>query len=286
MRFPLEMEPPVRRLHFTFLFLATCATAAASAASELSFAELAHEQGFDAMWSKAQELAAGQPAGKKRDRALLEAGFSRITMPVAPIVGASLNLSAVQPLGGCVFGESVECAFTATGTSGITPRDFRIVCKSSFGGTIALTSVPIDAQAPTLAWRVSGLERCWKIGGVSLAVMPAAHADLEGVGAGDDFIPPELAMLSQVEADQIVAERTNQFRYCAKKNAQEAQKAKGILKVRYAIAADGTVSEASPEEVTFEAPSTQQCILDAFRRIRFPPPGGGFSGGTYPITLL
>lgn len=275
-----------RRGAFGLLVCAAWWPIAASKAGTPRLPEIAGDRGFDAALAETERIAGANPSPKKLEKALGEAGFQELTMPTTLMVGANFVLGETSPLHACTWGESIDCRLDAALKGPGKPEDFRLVCKSSFGGALPMEATPASSESGRIAWAVHHVERCWKLGGVSVAVMPNVHSELEGIGAGDDMIPPELAMLSQVEAEQIVSDRTNQFRYCVKKNSAPGSAAKGVMKVRYAIAPDGSVGEAAVAESTFEDANIQGCILDVFRRIRFPPPAGGFSGGTFPITLL
>ena len=257
-----------------------------SAGGPARLPEIAASSGFENALAHAAQIAQESPAPKKLEKLLREAGFQELTMPTTLMIGASFVLGETSPIHACTWGASIDCRLDAILKGPGQPDDFRLVCKSTFGGALPLDASPADSDLGRIAWTVHHMERCWKLGGVSVAIMPKVRSDLEGIGVGDDFIPPELAMLSQSEAEQIVADRNNQFRYCVKKNSAPGSAAKGLMKVSYKIAPDGSVGEAAIAESTFEDANIQGCILEVVRRTRFPPPAGGFSGGTFPITLL
>ncbi len=120
---------------------------------------------------------------------------------------------------------------------------------------------------------------------MQVRVQPVSHDDLEGIGKGDDYlIPPELAALSEREADEIIEAHLTQFKYCYQRY-EDGPTGVGKLKVRYHIAGDGTVDEASIVQATFTDERVTQCLVERFERLRFPPPMDGWRGGTFPFTF-
>lgn len=60
-------------------------------------------------------------------------------------------------------------------------------------------------------------------------------------------------------------------------------KMKGLIKVRFVIGRDGTVTHAGSGEYTFPECSVGVCILEEFSKLKFDKPAGGIVTVTYPI---
>jgi hypothetical protein len=207
-------------------------------------------------------------------------------MPSGASLGAELVLKDASPLRGCVWEGTVACSIDAAHTGDAKADDYRLVCKTAFGGSAPMDSVAAPAVGDRLAWRVTGVEKCWDLGGVSVSLVPQALADLEGVGKGDDLVPPELVELSQDEVESLIAKAQPAFQHCTRKFSDDGSVAKGAMKVRYTIGDDGLVSSATAEMTTFSDARVEQCVLEQFRKIRFRPPMGGYTGGVYNFTML
>jgi hypothetical protein len=250
----------------------------------LPLPDLAADQGFAAMDEALKAMVAAANSPKKLKKALDTSQLAEVSMPVRLAMGAQLTLSDPSALGGCSWdGEKATCRLDAA-TSGLaSAADFEIGCK--FGGALTLTSTAADAPAGRIGWTVTDIEACWAVDGSAIIIRPHALGDLEGVGQGDEFIPPELVQLSQTEVEQTLKEHEAGFAYCTRKFAENGERARGKMILRYTIADDGKVG-ATMESGTFTDPRVEQCIIERFDRITFPPPQGGFTGGTWPVTFL
>lgn len=258
----------------------------AYAAEPVPLPDLAREQGYEAVHAEVSAIVAAAPSAKKRDKELAARRFAALTMPVFPVFGAELTLTAVSDLGDCAWDGRATCRFTAGAPAGARADDFAVACRTMRGSTVSLDATATRDGDDRLVFAVSGVEACWEIGGSGIKVFPRPQDDLEGVGQGTDLIPPELSQLSWQEAERIIKDREAEFAYCTRKFAEDGERARGAMKVAYRIAADGTVASATVESATFSDGRVQTCILERFGRLRFPPPMGGFEGGTFPFTFL
>jgi hypothetical protein len=227
---------------------------------------------------------AGSP--KKAAKALDAAGLAELSLPSALRAGAELSLHDAGPLGRCTWDGTATCRLDAAG-SGVTAADFRVQCRTSHGGTSPLTATP-DPAAPAgrVGWLVTGVEACWDLDATGVDLVPVALGDLDGMGKGDDLIPPEIVELSQDQVQATIAEHQGAFQYCTRKFSADHVAQKGKLVVRYHIADDGHIDTATVESGTFTDPQIEACILEQFQRLKFPPTNGGFAGGTFPLTFL
>ena len=173
----------------------------------------------------------------------------------------------------------IACTFDAKGVG--KPADYLPVCKGRLGGTVPLVSEAVPAADGRLAWHLVDVSACWKLDAVAVKLMPKPMSGLDGIGAGDDFVPPELSQLTQAEVFAEVKTHDADFGWCARKYP-----ARGTLIVRFHVADDGTIGTAETASVTFSVPDAEACVLQRFRRLRFTPPMGGYQDGEYPISLL
>jgi hypothetical protein len=75
------------------------------------------------------------------------------------------------------------------------------------------------------------------------------------------------------------------FRKCYQSALARDPDIEGRVVARFVIARDGTVSNATNDGSTFPDPDTITCMLDGFRKLRFPAPEGGIVTVVYPIVF-
>jgi TonB family protein len=104
------------------------------------------------------------------------------------------------------------------------------------------------------------------------------------IGVGTDSDAIVLGSLDRAEIDEVIKRNMNQIRYCYQRVLQTQPELSGKLTVKFTIATDGTVSSASSKASTLGAPAVESCIVDRFRRMKFPAPkGGGIVLVSYPF---
>lgn len=245
---------------------------------------VARDHGPRAALEALQQVVADAKKPKLLDRALVEARLDQVAIPVRLGFGAELTLSEPGPLTGCTWGDGeLTCTVRARATGPARPEDYQLTCRTSYGAARPMVAEP-STDGDALVWRLREVEACWELDAGHLLLSPVSHDDLEGVGQGTDLIPPELTALSWQEAEAIIADRLTQFRYCYQRY-EDGPTGTGTLVVRYHIGEDGHIDVAEVDSATFDDSRVVECILGRFERLRFPPPMGGWEGGTYPFTF-
>jgi hypothetical protein len=240
---------------------------------------IAAESGYHAVDDRVWALIADTPS-KKIDAVLTDAGLGRLELPVFLVFGADLSLSDPSPLRACAPKDGkIACTFDAKGVG--KPGDYVPVCKGQLGGTVPLATEPATVADGRLGWRVLDVSNCWKLDAVAVKLMPKPMEGLDGIGTGDDFIPPELSQLTQAEVFAEIKAHDADFGWCARKYP-----ARGTMIIKFHVADDGSVGSAEPVSTTFAEVDAAECVLQRFRRLRFTPPMGGYQDGEYPISLL
>lgn len=243
--------------------------------------DLVRADGLGAVAPALRELDAAIPPGKKHDKALAATGLDQLTMPTKAMLGAELSLRDPTPLGGCTWDGSLHCGVSATGAG--DPAGFDVKCRIGAGVYLPLASRPAPSAPGTLAWVVDGVEGCWKLPAEGIVLVPRAEAGLEGVGQGDEFIPPEIIGLSQDQVEATLKGRASTFAACTRRNGKPVA---GKMVVDYRIAEDGAMAEAKVASSTFGDAAIEKCVTDAFLRLRFPKVNGGYDHGSFPLTFL
>lgn len=111
------------------------------------------------------------------------------------------------------------------------------------------------------------------------APAPAPQMSGQTVSHGQFSIMGELDR-SSIEA--VVRQNENQIISCVQD--AENQGLQGMVKIKFAIAKDGSVSKSQIRESTLNNFSGEPCIKRAFRNFQFPePPGGGIVIVFYPL---
>ena len=233
-------------------------------------------QAFDAAWAP----------GKKRDQALAASGLGEVTLRTVLGVGANLALSDPSPLGGCTWDGSLHCGLSVAAPAGVTAADFEVKCRLGQGPGVPMQAEAVPGAPGRLAWRVHGVETCWKLSVDAVVIAARAREDLEGMGQGDDLIPPEIVGLSQDQVEATLKERVPALAVCTRKFSADKRAVAGKMVVAYRIGPNGAMAEAKLESSTFADPQIERCVLDGFLRLRFPPVNDGFDHGTFPITFV
>lgn len=248
--------------------------------------DLVKAEGYSAVAPALQRIYADNPPGKRRDKALAAVGIEAITMPTVLAMGANLMLSDPSPLGGCSWDGSLHCGLSVTAPPGVDAAGFEVKCRLGGGPGVPMKAEAVAGAPGRLVWHVHGVESCWKLPADAVVIAPRALADLEGMGQGDDLIPPEIVGLSQDQVEATLKERAPAMAVCTRRFSADKKAVAGKMVVTYKIAPDGAMAEATLASSTFSDPQIEQCVLDAFMRLRFPSVNDGYDHGTFPLTFL
>lgn len=105
---------------------------------------------------------------------------------------------------------------------------------------------------------------------------------------GEIYEPRSVSFKARLPAELIrltVRRNFEAFRLCYEQGLERDSKLEGSVNVQFVIARDGLVSEVSDGEGSMPDQGVSQCVLDAFRELRFPRPVGGIIKVTYPIAF-
>ena len=252
-------------------------------AAEPTWSELASDYGFAAVHAELESTLLAAKSDKKLIKALDTAGLSQLSMPARATRGAELSVATVGPLAACRWQGGVVCRLPASLKGKMSASDYTASCRTLLGGSMPLTLVPVGS-GEELAWDVTGVETCWKLDGAEVLLAPVMSGDLDGVGQGDEYHPPELVGLDYHQAMGILDENAKGFAYCQRKHPESD--VSGTVHLAFTIAEDGSVGSVAPEGTVSASDPVVQCIVGRLERIRFPKPMGGFDKGTYAVTLL
>ncbi len=218
---------------------------------------------------------------RKLGEALEALGLDKLRMPVEPFLGAELDVGRTGASRCTWKGGTVSCTVAAEVEGEVGADEYGISCRSSLG---AMRPHPVkleDGGPGAAVWTVREVEACWALDGEFL-LHPAALGDLQGIGEGTEFIPPELTGITRDEAEEAIEAMLPQFKHCLVREGSPGLT--GSVEVRYHIAEDGSVS-AEVEKESLGEPAVVACILRRFGQVQLPPRMDGYEGGTYPFTF-
>ena len=113
-----------------------------------------------------------------------------------------------------------------------------------------------------------------------------AQADGGADAESSSGTPSILGALDRELIEAVVRRHSNQIRYCYQRELTKDPSLSGTLKVKFVIAADGSVSTAQVEESTVGHAGLESCVVGRFMRMMFPEPqGGGIVVVRYPFTF-
>jgi pSer/pThr/pTyr-binding forkhead associated (FHA) protein len=102
-----------------------------------------------------------------------------------------------------------------------------------------------------------------------------------GTVGGDPII---LGALDRSLIDEVIKRHMNQIRYCYQRELTKNPALGGKVVIKFTIAKDGTVSQASTKSTTMNNSAVENCIVSRFMRMQFPEPkGGGIVIVSYPF---
>jgi hypothetical protein len=260
-------------------------TSPAFAGSSESLATIAKRDGFSALYAEIGPIIAKSKSDKKLQGLLEQRQLQSVRMPVKAILGSELVLKDPSPLGNCRYKDKIYCSIIVRDFVATKTKEHHFVCKSRFGTTLPLETAGARDQDGGLVWALSGLEKCWELGGTEILIKPISSMELEGIGEGSDFIPPELVQLDYHQVQDIIAKQMDSFRFCTQNAEESTGQGAGTLEIRYTIGEDGRVTSAEAGQALYDDQELIYCLVERFKRIKFPPPRGGYNEGTYPFTF-
>ena len=89
--------------------------------------------------------------------------------------------------------------------------------------------------------------------------------------------------LAREKIEAVVRKNHGVFRECFEKTHGRNRRLKGQVVVRFIIDRDGRVSLSELEKSTLADEEATSCIVDGFRKLRFPRPDGGVVTVVYPM---
>lgn len=96
--------------------------------------------------------------------------------------------------------------------------------------------------------------------------------------------PIILGSIDRTIIDDVIRRHRNQLRYCYERALRRDSSLAGEVVIRFTIAEDGTVAEASVDRSTIGDANLEPCLLRQFQRMQFPTqPGGGEVVVRYPL---
>ncbi|MEQ1504500.1 MAG: AgmX/PglI C-terminal domain-containing protein [Myxococcota bacterium] len=102
-----------------------------------------------------------------------------------------------------------------------------------------------------------------------------------GTVGGDPII---LGALDRSLIDEVIKRHMNQIRYCYQRELTKNPALGGKIVIKFTIAKDGTVAQASTKSTTMGNSAVENCIVGRFMRMQFPEPkGGGIVIVSYPF---
>ena len=104
---------------------------------------------------------------------------------------------------------------------------------------------------------------------------------------GPKITPGSAAIMGSLSAKvikRVIKKNYNQYKYCYEKQLVQDPTLEGKVTLKFIIAADGKVSQASVIESTIKSKSLETCMIKAAKRMVFPKPrGGGIVIVNYPF---
>lgn len=116
--------------------------------------------------------------------------------------------------------------------------------------------------------------------GAGLGGRKKARADIDAGGA-DAIV---LGNIEKALIEKVIRDNLTQIRYCYSRELTKNPTLAGKIVVRFTIAGDGSVSQATTKESTMGNQLVEDCINGRMMQLRFPEPkGGGKAIVTYPF---
>ena len=248
-------------------------------------AAIAEREGLPAAHQALEQIVSTAKNDKKLQKALEDTRIDAVEVPAKAGFGADFVLMSVQPMTACHWENGLVCELSADTASRVEEGEFEVRCRSKYRATAEIEAELLTATDSKATWQIRQADKCWAMNGAQLILLPMAHDDLEGIGTGDDdLIPPELAGLTWGQVESMLMDQMPVFKACVKTDG-EGSTAVGKLVVGFHIAEDGSIDRAEAELSGLSNPDAEACILERFKRVKFPPPNDGFTEGSFPFTF-
>ncbi|HRI68791.1 MAG TPA: AgmX/PglI C-terminal domain-containing protein, partial [Polyangium sp.] len=91
--------------------------------------------------------------------------------------------------------------------------------------------------------------------------------------------------LSNAEIQQAVNDNIKLFDACYTLGADKQGKFEATITIKVTVGPLGTVKDASLVKSTSKNTKVNTCVVDAFKKVKFPQPRGGAAIITYPMTF-
>ncbi len=251
------------------------ALSAVAAAATLD--EIRDDRGPEAAATELARIVSDTPP-KKLDKALAPFALDAFELDVAAVLGAELIWHEVSPVTHCRWQNGLTCTLALPGDASLDPSAYELRCASPYGATAPMT-VEAEATPDGPRWTLTRVERCLMFG-ESVQIAPKASDALEGVGAGTEYIPPELTGLTWDQVREELTEALPTFQACTRRRELVIT---GRIEVAFHIGPDGRFDRLEPVTDTLGDPAVTACILERFSRVRLPPPMDGFTEGRWPL---
>ena len=225
----------------------------------------------------AVEAAAAAGSRKKVAAAVAELDAAHFSVPVRLRLGADLQLDAAK-ITGCSVADGLTCDVVAVTRIPSEASEFSLTCATTWGASKPMTFVAATAEPGHIALRVDDLLACLDFGD-HLRIEPVAHMELDGMGAGDEYMAPELVGLTWDQVKETLDEQLTSFQYCPRKLDLSAT---GKLDVAFHIGPDGQFDKVEAASSTVDEPAVVACYWSGSNASCSQTPTTGLRPGATP----
>lgn len=122
----------------------------------------------------------------------------------------------------------------------------------------------------------------------STAPVASAASSASTAPTSDPTLEPGTTLvgtLSNAEIQKTVNDNIQAFDACYTLGADKQGKLEGTVTVRLTVGPLGTVKDSTLMKSTIKNSKVNTCVVDAFKKLKFPQPRGGAAIITYPMTF-
>ena len=101
------------------------------------------------------------------------------------------------------------------------------------------------------------------------------NVSADEASTGDAPEQAEQPSIPRFEIQRVIRDASGQVRYCYERALAQEPTLEGMVRVRFVIAPDGSVTSASVTSSTMGKPDMEECVLQRIRALTFPPPDNG-----------
>jgi TonB family protein len=156
-------------------------------------------------------------------------------------------------------------------------------------------SEPLALSCPLLSANASELDEYFKPSRDGAGTLEGIGADsAHALGNNPSKVkastsggsPTVMGSLDKEVIRRVVRANSNQVRFCYEKELKKNPKLAGTVKVKFAIASNGSVASAAVTSSTLNNSAVESCLTGRIRRWKFPEPkGGGIVLVNYPFSF-